>query len=462
MKKLISILFFFSTTFVFSQAKYLVPFRSGNSWGYSDTNLKIIVAPKYDYAEIYSYGFGMIVKGKLLGYLNANGIEIVPPIYEHISDFWKDYIVGTIGENANIINLHTGKVVLANINRNIFYNGNDIYIVTNKKGKKGVFNASKGSWLLSLEYDDITTDSFTTHFNYYTAKRKSELIHFSLSDKGRFSKLSTSSLKSVAIKEVKELPLIADEEKLDKIVEVTFVSNKLWFAGSFTENGKSGYYTKIIIDDVEIVDSVPAMFDNIALVPGNDSLLIVKRNGKEGVITLKNKEMVPAIYDTIAVVPGNDSLLIVKRNGREGVITIKNKEVIPQKYDEVKAVDSSYSHGIYIVKMNGKYGLAQDDTLLLACNYDAITQVHETLDYFNLMQNNKTGMYIFDKQKSLFNILIQPKYDYVLGFRMLQPLDFRLSDASKKGYKNATFLALVSKNGKRGYINLNGKEFFRN
>ena len=462
MKKLISILLFFSTTFAFSQAKYLVPYRSGNLWGYSDTNLNIIVQPKYDYAELYYYGFGMVVKGKLLGYLNANGKEIVPPIYEHISDFWQDYIVGTTGENANIINLHTGKVVLPNIDRNIIDNGNDIFIVTNKKGKKGVFNASKGSWLLSLEYDDIKIDSFTTHVNYYTARRKSELIHFSLSDKGRFSKISTSTLKPVVIKQVEELPLIADEEKLDKIVELTSVSNKLWFAGSYIENGKYGYYTNIIIDDVQIVDSVPAIFDNIALIPENYNLIIVKRNGKEGVITLKNQEMVPAIYDTIAVVPGNDSLLIVKRNGREGVITIKNKEVIPQKYDEVTAVDSSCSHGIYIVKMNGKYGLAQKDTLLLACNYDGIYQVHQNLDYFVLIQNNKTGMYIFDKQKSLLNILIQPKYDYVLSFYMLQPLDFRLSDASEKGYKNAIFLALVSKNGKRGYINLNGKEFFRN
>ena len=103
MKKLISILFFFSTTFVFSQAKYLVPYRSGNLWGYSDTNLNIIVAPKYDYAEIYSYGFGMVKKGKLFGYLNAKGKEIGPPMNEHISDFWNDYIIGTTDESANII-----------------------------------------------------------------------------------------------------------------------------------------------------------------------------------------------------------------------------------------------------------------------------------------------------------------------------------------------------------------------
>lgn len=106
------------------------------------------------------------------------------------------------------------------------------------------------------------------------------------------------------------LPL--EEEKPAEIIEDKIDSNNTWTAGNYFVNGKMGFYKMTMKDGVGPTDSVPAIFDNVALIPGNNELLLVKQNG------------------------------------REGVITLKNQEVIPLKFDEVKPVYSTLSHGIIL------------------------------------------------------------------------------------------------------------------
>ena len=422
-KKLVVILSVFYTSVTFSQPRYLIPFRDGNLWGYSDTNLNIIVKPKYDQTGIYSYGFGLVQKGKYFGYLNAKGVEVVAPQYTYLSQFWQNYVVVSKDTINGIIQLQTGKVVLPLNFRNIMDAGNDLFIVIGKKGAQGIFNASKGTWLLNLEYRAIKFDSFGIRHTYYTAFKGTRAIRFSLSDKGIYSTISNTEIVYHEIKKAEVTPLPAEEEKIEEILEDQIDSNNTGIACAYLVNGKMGFYNLTIKDGLKKNDSVPAIFDDIRLIPGTIELLIVKRNGKEGVISLKNRE------------------------------------VIPLKFDEVKAVDSSFSHGIYIVRLNEKYGLAQGNTQLLNCKYDTIFQAKEG---FHLVTNHKAGLYIYDKEKSLFNVLIEAEYDYILDIRELHPSDFLQSIHNKNDYKTSTYLVYISFNNKRGYINLNGKKFFTN
>lgn len=70
----------------------VVPFRSGNKWGYCDTLRKIKIKPKYDTVSLFDYD--MVYKGghvfaevKMNGkpmMINEKGTVAVPPKYEYI------------------------------------------------------------------------------------------------------------------------------------------------------------------------------------------------------------------------------------------------------------------------------------------------------------------------------------------------------------------------------------------
>ena len=109
----------------------LVPYRDGKKWGYSDTMGKIVIAPKYDRADIFNYKetfrwslkpVGTVVVDEKILAIDEKGQVLVPGKYESIEvTYTKDGI---------------------------------IFVVSNAKGKKGLF--AKGKEILPCVYDDIT------------------------------------------------------------------------------------------------------------------------------------------------------------------------------------------------------------------------------------------------------------------------------------------------------------------
>ncbi len=56
----------------------LIPYRQGNLWGYAGPDKKIVIAPAYEEAELFSEGYAAVKKGGKYGYINKAGKVVIP------------------------------------------------------------------------------------------------------------------------------------------------------------------------------------------------------------------------------------------------------------------------------------------------------------------------------------------------------------------------------------------------
>ena len=417
------VLYSFFSVNLSAQTTYLIPYRDGNLWGYADTNLNIIIKPEYSEVSGFVMEYAQVRKEKFWGVLNVKGEEIIPAIYEVLKDCCAEYTIAVKDSNEAIIEVVTGKVLLPLNNRSIEGLYGQFYKTGKKNAGKGLFDAAKQKWLLPEVYGDILFEGINDYGTLYIAKRKGNDIRFALGGKG-FSIVKDNSKKpyaSAVISKAEPKPVSEEEELL--------ITNQQIFdmAGYYKRDGKLGIYYQVTQGEMRTIDSMPPVFDTLKPVKGSSNLMIVRKDGKEGIISASGKMIMPFIYD------------------------------------EVEAVDSTVSHGIYIVKLGEKYGLANTDKLLLPCVYEGITASALEIKGFYLKQGNKEGCYIYDTGRKLLNVIIPALYDNVWGIVYFQAADFdRSIEYDFINYKNGKFLVNISKDGKRGYIDLNGKEFFRN
>ena len=68
----------------------MIPFRKGDLWGYSDSNGKTIVQPKYDSVSFYDENQTWIIyKEDKKGVINLKGKFILQPIYDSLESIYK-------------------------------------------------------------------------------------------------------------------------------------------------------------------------------------------------------------------------------------------------------------------------------------------------------------------------------------------------------------------------------------
>ncbi len=81
MKKLSIMLFaFFITLSTFAQSydMSLIPYRSGDKWGFATADKQVVIAPKYSDVDWFSQGFAAVRLGTKWGYINRQGTMVIP------------------------------------------------------------------------------------------------------------------------------------------------------------------------------------------------------------------------------------------------------------------------------------------------------------------------------------------------------------------------------------------------
>jgi hypothetical protein len=178
-------------------------------------------------------------------------------------------------------------------------------------------------------------------------------------------------------------------------------------------------------------------------------------------------QMFSNYYDKVQLVADDrfNKLYIVTKDGKSGVVTKEQQEIVPLKYEEIRYTDSSLSTQLFIVKQKGKFGIVKGFKELVQPDYDNITAWHENERSFILSRNNKRGVYIH-RRDSLPGVLIEPKYDYVSTWLLVQPNDFETSIPHVDRYlynKGKTMVQIgFFSDRKVGYVDENGREFFKN
>ena len=131
---------FYEKVFDFSDGFYKI--KMGNKLGIADKNGKVIQCPKYD--KIYgrnAKGLIKIMNGKMIGYLNIKGVEIIEPVYTSISEEKDGLFFVEKDRKYGVINAKTMQLVAPCIYDHIFDKADNRYKVT-QGTKMGYLDAS--------------------------------------------------------------------------------------------------------------------------------------------------------------------------------------------------------------------------------------------------------------------------------------------------------------------------------
>lgn len=96
--KNISLLLIVLVSIVNAQTEKLIPYRSGELWGYCTPEKKIVIAPKYEFANWFSEGLALVANGcdedcydvydGKWGFIDEKGNEVIPLQYEFAHNFY--------------------------------------------------------------------------------------------------------------------------------------------------------------------------------------------------------------------------------------------------------------------------------------------------------------------------------------------------------------------------------------
>lgn len=409
-------LFSFAITAI--QAQPIVNFKDENGkYGFKDAQGNIIVQPKYDYVSKYEYGLVYVNIGKKYGYVNRQGKEVIPVIYNQVS-----YRAGNKGMIWVYINDKYGFV--DSTNKEIipikyqwldseFKNG---IAKAKLNGKYGYIDI-QGKEIVPLMYDNVES-----------IQKNGEIVSFIVQKDSKYVLIDKSNKSLIDI-------------KCDWIIWESEVS---WIV--VKSNGKYGafdYWGKKILEfEYDWIDS--------------DLLTrraFVKKNGKWMLMDSDGNQLTEAIYDEMKdkstgtfSANGNTGFFSVgmKANGKTkyGFIDMHGKEVTEIKYDFCGDLRNKYA----IVVLNGKYGIVDNigEEIIKPDTFDFIETFSDDLAVVNIggkwndeynpeFEGGKWGF--IDKTGK---IIIPLQYDRVHGF-----------------YKGK---AKVKLNGKEFYIDKEGNE----
>lgn len=217
----------------------------------------------------------------------------------------------------------------------------------------------------------------------------------------------------------------------------------------------------------------------VSNLPYEKRVLKYKENEKYGLIDYTGKVIVKAIYEEIEGLENKESELIVKKDGKYGVINDRGVKLISEEYDGIVAdgyytEENKYALSGYVISNktnNGyRYGyLNYKLEKILKTEYNELSRVLEISDgqdvYIIASKNGKFG--VTKNNKTLINYDYQDiEYDSNNNlFKLQRNLQFGVADINGKSilpvqYKELEFKGVyiqALENGKEDYTYFNSK-----
>ncbi len=230
---------------------------------------------------------------------------------------------------------------------------------------------------------------------------------------------------------------------------------------------------------------VPFQYEKISFFESEDSTctrwegtLLVQSRGKYGVLDATGKPLT-ALYEKIEFMPetcqsasGKTKVMLFHDRGKVGLADAYGNVVIRPSYDEIEFVkyyitrygdtakiERILKPELITAKKDGKYGLfdLHENIPLLRSEYNAIDYLQDikvedkkkthSTHILKIRQGTKYGFLTLHNKAVLV-----PQYDYLGEFS---------AEKGKTTGKAEELVALVQKNGKWGWINLEGKEVIK-
>lgn len=369
MKNKLTTLFFLSIQyFAFGQDNIMIPYKSGNLYGFMDTLGNVLVQPKYDEVQDMNFYYDTLIsKPSALYTVKKNGeikvidqndkVFFVPSeSYDTVLSvqLLKDRFITKKGGKHGLI--YKGKAIIPCIYEDILPHYNNSCLVR-KEGLTGMID-NKGTIKIPLQYQDIEFAGFTDTSVVWIAKGVLAEEYFE-DQRTEFTDYGSSTKFSNYDDELYEVgPRVEDREDkklLDKSYDNTRRIYQLLGDMYYVEkNKKVGIYDlntkKEIIQPT--YDDIDFMYED------NDEILFkVTLNKKQGVINQNGKIYVPIIMDRINE-PFSNMCALIKEN-KIGVFVISTiYPYIEPIYDEIKPdnyiiANKSWTFFLFRAERNG-------------------------------------------------------------------------------------------------------------
>ncbi len=408
-------------------------------WGVMDTKGNIIIEPTYsEMIVIPDSTKAIFICMENVNYENNtytskavneknkviySAYDTVEVIYNHDenNNLWYESNVLKVQKDGKygLINLE-GKELLACTQDAIEpMLGTKNVFITTVGGNKGLVD-SLGNVLIENKYQEIS--SLTSQYENGFIVKNSQ---------GKYGVINYDKTQAV-------------EEKYDAIQKV--YGNHMYVV-------KEGSIWKVINNKGE--SFAENRFEQVKEINGEN--LIIKMNGKYGIINIDSEEQLPAIYEDLSYIFSD--YYIAKKDGKYGVINIHNEEKLEFKYNYMT----------YLAEANFLQAETENaESELFDANFNKkaegiITEINQEKNYIRIRQNNEYKYYNFkleEKQSTEIlatNTIFLSKKDGKYGYvndKGIVVVDYQYEDATEQN--NYGYVA-VKKNGKWGSLNAKGE-----
>ena len=312
------------------------------SWSLIDTFG--VIKTHFNYETIRNPGENLfaIKRKDKWGFINRYGVEIIPAIYDKVSDFSSGLARVTYFDEQGIID-NQGNWVIKPRNEQIQWLGIDRY--------------------LGNSYGLSFIKNFNGEYIYFTSNRliKSKNLIHELDSSGQI--IQRLTLNGTFVYRTEEfVPQYGESEGFAMI----------------KKNNKFGF--------VDVQGRLRVAYRYDSLRPFSEGLSAVKLNGHWGFINKLESIIVQPQYD--AVGDFKDGHAVIYRDGHSGIITKSGAEIIKPIYDKIQPT----AFGYYIVQSGNKMGIL---------NHIGAAILHPRYEYLQVIDNEV----IIIKRRNLYGIV---------------------------------------------------------
>lgn len=330
---IMALAFFSIDSFAQSVDYSLIPYRSANSWGFSNVDRQITIQPAYDEVTWFSEGYAAVRKGTKWGYINKEGKLVIPLKFTVAKAFRKGYLPNDKKEGGDSV-LFAGASLQAD--------GYEICINT-----KGIRMAVCPAIAENSVAENNIPVKTVKEVKNYSLPNNADLFDKIVDD---YSLPNSNETYYIALKDNKYGVF---NSKFQTIIPFNYTDlKKLKVAGNV-------YLQTTNYNNVGLVNGLgeeiinPA-YSNLLPVDGSDGkgYIILKQDGKFYVKDLKQKDIITTGFTDIRY-DGDKGFVVTDNNNLKGYYFIDGKNIAP-KYDDIQGMNG----GNYILIKNsaGKTG----------------------------------------------------------------------------------------------------------
>ncbi|MEO5967979.1 MAG: WG repeat-containing protein [Ferruginibacter sp.] len=323
----------------FAQQNDLVPFRDGSKWGFSTTDKKIVLKPKYSEVGWFSEGLASVKVGNKWGYIDSKGKMVIPARYTVAKPFRKGYMPDSKKEGGDSI-IFAGASLTADgyeiciTNKGVRMPQCPAIAESSVPNNKSLISGIQVKKTYSMPgsqdlFDKITDD--------YMVKDNNETYYVAMKD----NKFGVYNSKFETI-----VPFVYDSISVNKQAQTPYLQ--------VTKGSLKG----ILLTD----GTVGIEPDNTSLSSVNDDrngmeYVIIKKGGQTYVRDINNKPIISKGYADIAY-DKDGGFIITDASGKRGYHFADN-HVIEPKYNSISLIDGGKY--LMVVTPDGKTGYISED-----------------------------------------------------------------------------------------------------